>query len=144
MIVLTDEIKRRLAEALTDGHPVVAGYVDRDGDPHVSFYGSVHAYSDDQLALWVRSADGELLAAMQRNPKIGFVYSDMSTRTFYRMYGRGHVETDSAVRDRVFEGMHEFEQRQDPERTGTAVVVDLDRVGGRDESGRFSMERDGQ
>ncbi|MEE9255320.1 MAG: pyridoxamine 5'-phosphate oxidase family protein [Pseudomonadales bacterium] len=142
MIVLTEEIKRRLADGLTDGHPVVAGYVDRSGDPHVSLYGSVHAHSDDQLALWVRNADGELLAAIGRNPKIGFVYSDMSIRTFYRMYGRARVESDEATRDRVFEGMHQFEQQQDPERKGTAVVVDLDTVGGRDESGRFSMERD--
>lgn len=142
MIELSEEIKRRLANALTDGHPVVAGYVDRQGDPHVSFYGSVHAFSGDQLALWVRRADGELLAAMERNPKIGFVYNDMSTRTFYRMYGRGHVERDEATRERVFQGMHQFEQQQDPERGGTAVVVDLDSVAGRDESGRFSMERD--
>lgn len=102
MIVLTEEIKRRLADALTDGHPVVAGYVDREGDPHISFYGSVHAYSDDQLALWVRNADGELLAAIGRNPKIGFVYSDMSTRTFYRMYGRGRVESDPRSRVRRY------------------------------------------
>ena len=142
MIVLTEEIKRRLADALTDGHPVVAGYVDREGDPHISFYGSVHAYSDDQLALWVRNADGELLAAIGRNPKIGFVYSDMSTRTFYRMYGRARVESDASSRDRVFDGMHQFEQQQDPEHKGIAVVVDLDTAGGRDESGRFSMERD--
>ena len=142
MIVLTEEIKQRFAGALTDGHPVVAGYVDRNGDPHVSFYGSVHAYSDDQLALWVRNADGELLTAVERNPKVGFIYSDMSTRTFYRMYGRARVETDAATRERVFDGMHEFEQQQDPERAGIAVVVDLDTVGGRDESGRFSMERE--
>ena len=76
MIELSDELKTSLANSMTDRIAVIAAYVDRDGDPHVGFYGSLHAYSDDQLALWARKPDSELVATLPTHPKIEFVYSD--------------------------------------------------------------------
>lgn len=141
MIALTAEIKKRLRGALTDGHPVVVGYVESSGDPHVSFYGSVHAYDDETLGLWVRNLEGELLKAIPQHPKLAFAYSDLPTRVYYLMRGRAAVTTDQDERRRIFEGMHEIEQRGDPERKGVAILVELDELTGRDGGGPFAMTR---
>lgn len=142
MIEINDELKVSLANSMTDRIAVVAAYVDRNGDPHVGFYGSLHAYSDDQVALWARKPDSELVATIPTHPKIEFVYSDMANARIYRLGGRARIVADPADRDRIFEGIHEIEQGHDPDRTGVAIVVDLDHITGRDSSGRFAMRRD--
>jgi len=142
MITLSDDIKHRLVNALTDGVAVVVGYVDRDGDPHVSPYGSVHAFSDDQLGLWVRNPNGDLIKGIARNAKVAIFYAQISSRTFVRMRGRARIVEEKADRAKVFEGMHAFEQSGDPERKGVAIVIDLDSVQGRAADGTmFSMAR---
>ena len=142
MIELSDDLKLRLVNALNDGVAVVVGYVDSDGDPHVSPYGSLHASGDDQLALWVRNPNGDLIAGIARNPKVAVFYAQLSSRTFVRFRGRAHVASEPEVRTRVFEGMHPFEQRGDPERKGVAVLIDLDTVSGRAADGTmFNMSR---
>lgn len=55
MIELNDEIRDRLARAIDEQRTVSAAYVDVEGKPHLSFYGSTHVYSDRQLGLWVRN-----------------------------------------------------------------------------------------
>ncbi len=142
MITLSEDLKHRLVNALSDGVAVVLGYVDREGDPHVSPYGSLHASGDDQLALWVRNPQGDLIQGIARNPKVAVFYAQLSSRTFVRMRGRAHVVKGDAERAKVFEGMHPFEQTGDPERKGVAVLIDLDSAAGRAADGTmFSMTR---
>ena len=139
MISFSEEFKRRLVDGLTEGHVVVASYVDRKGEPHASFYGSVHAHSDNQIGLWARNPESELVQILDQSPVVAFVYADLSTRTFYRFRGHARLVTDDATRDQVFEGMHPFEQGQDAERKGSAIVVDVDYYAGREESGVFEQ-----
>jgi len=142
MITLSDDLKKRFVNALTDGVAMVVGYVDRNGDPHVSPYGSLHASADDQLALWVRNPQGDLIDGIARNPNVAVFYAQLSSRTFVRMRGRARVVGGTAERAKVFEGMHPFEQRGDPERKGVAVVIDLDSAAGRAADGTmFEMKR---
>jgi hypothetical protein len=44
--------------------------------------------------------------------------------------GRARISSDPGERQRVFHLAHERERQQDPERKGTAVIVDLDKVSG--------------
>lgn len=142
MIKLSDDLKKRFVNALTDGVAMVVGYVDRNGDPHVSPYGSLHASGDGQLALWVRNPDGDLIHGIARNANVAVFYAQLSSRTFVRMRGRARVANDAAERAKVFEGMHPFEQRGDPERKGVAIVIELDSAAGREADGTmFSMTR---
>ena len=142
MIALSDDLKRRLVNALTDGVAVVVGYVDRNGDPHVSPYGSLHASGDDELALWVRNPRGDIIEGIARNEHVAVFYGHISSRTFARMRGRARIVTGKAERAKVFEGMHPFEQSQDPDRKGVAIVISLDRAEGRAADGTmFKMER---
>ena len=142
MIKLSDDLKHRLVNALTDGVAVVVGYVDRNGDPHVSPYGSLHAAGDDALALWVRNPNGDLVHGIARNPKVEVFYAQLSSRTFVWMRGRAQIVDDEAARATVFDGMHPFERTGDPERKGVAVRIELDAAQGRAADGTmFSMTR---
>ncbi len=142
MIALSDEIKKRLAGALTDGHPVVVAYVNTDGNPFLSFYGSVHAYSDSQLALWSRNPNAEILEAIRKKPQVGLIYGDLSSRTYCWMYGRAATTSDEETRRKIFDGMHELERERDSERGGVAVLIELDSVHGNGSDGPFSMKRE--
>src|SRR5262245_50189650 len=102
MIKLSDDLKLRLVNALTDGVAVVVGYVDRNEDPHVSPYGSLHATGDDQLALWVRNPEGDLVHGVARNPKVEVFYAQLSSRTFAWMRGRASIVRDEAERTKIF------------------------------------------
>ena len=139
MIRLTDEMTTRLASALTDGYPVVAASVDVDGQPKLAFYGSTHVHSSDALAIWVRNPESGVLGRIAANPRMSFLYRNPPERVRWIFEGRARVIDDPELAGSIFEAIHPFEQASDPERKGRAVVVDLDRVTGRD----LLMERDG-
>ncbi len=52
---LTTALKGLIDGALAARHPIAVSYVDETGQPVLSFRGSTQAFSDDQLAIWVRN-----------------------------------------------------------------------------------------
>jgi hypothetical protein len=140
-LVLSDAIRDAVNGALLNGTPVVVAYVDTDGRPHQSPRGSTQVFSDDQLAIWVRNPEGGLLAAIGTNPNLSLFYRDGATRTTYQFWGRAHVATSDDVRQTVYASAPEIEQNLDAAKRGVAVVVDVDRVQGRDANGPVLMER---
>lgn len=138
---LSDEIKQAVNGALANGTPIIVAYVDQDGQPSLSFRGSAQAFSDDQLAIWVRNPDGGLLKALERNPRVTLMYRDPATRSSLQFKGRGRIENGEAVRKHVYESSPEGEQRADAEKKGVPMVVDLDVVFGVTPAGRISMRR---
>jgi hypothetical protein len=139
MIELTDEMRGRLASALADGFPVIAASVDEaSGYPKLSFFGSAQVYSDDQLAVWHRAPEGGLLDRIVTHPHMSFMYRHGTDRVSWQFYGRAHVDDSDEARRRVWDGMPEIERMLDPERKGRAVIVDVDRVTGRN----LEMRRD--
>ena len=50
MIDLDDDVRLRLAHAIDKQKTLTVAYVDKEGKPHISFYGSTHVHSADQLA----------------------------------------------------------------------------------------------
>jgi predicted pyridoxine 5'-phosphate oxidase superfamily flavin-nucleotide-binding protein len=77
---LTDEIKDAVDNALANRTPIMVAYVDEDGQPSLSFRGSTQAYSDNQLAIWVRNPEGGLQKALDRNNRITLFYRDPEKR----------------------------------------------------------------
>jgi hypothetical protein len=132
MIELTDDMRTRLANALTDGHPVIVATVAEDGQPKLSYYGSTHVHSPDQLALWVRNPEGGTLQRIASNPRMTLLYRDPVAKVRWVFEGRARRVDDAAERDRVYDETPEFERAIDAEKHGVAVVVDLDAVTGRD------------
>jgi len=127
---LTPTIKGFVNNALVSKHPMLIAYVDEAGQPVVSFRGSTQAFSDDQLAIWVRNAQGSFLKAIQKNPKVALMYRDEDTKATYQFQGRAHVATDDATRRKVYETMAQVERDHDYAQTGVALVIDLDLVQG--------------
>jgi hypothetical protein len=111
--------------ALANGTPIVVAYSDENGQPVLSLRGSTQVYSDTQLCIWVRNADGGIVKTMARNNRVSLLYRDSKVRTTLIMQGRGHVETSPAVRERVFQLSPEVEQNHDPGRKGAALIIDI-------------------
>lgn len=129
---LTAEMKNAINNALTSGTALAIAYVDENHSPHLSFRGSTQTYSDTQLAIWVRNPNGRILDATRNNPSVALIYGNFNpeTRGFLTFRGRAAISDDATVRNRVYTQAHEFEQKQDPERKGVALIIDLDSVEG--------------
>jgi hypothetical protein len=138
---LTAAIRAAVNGALDNQTPMQIAYVDAADQVHLSFRGTVQAYSDDQLALWARDPEGGLPRNIADRPKVTLFYHDAAKRTSYSFYGRATVVTDAATRAAIFENSHPREQQADFRRHGVAIIVDLDTVEGRDPSGRLLMRR---
>lgn len=129
-LVLPESLKRRIDNALVDRHAMLVGHVDAQGQPVLSFRGSVQVFGDDRLALWIRNADGAFIRAIGSNPRIALMYRDEEAKATYQFQGRAHVTADRAERERVFRRAAQAEQAHDFAMLGAAVIVDLDRVEG--------------
>jgi len=142
-LALTDEMKQAVNQAFETRRPIVVSYVDESGAPQLSYRGSTQAYSDTQLALWVRNPEGRILESIERNPAVALVYGyfEPNDRGFMIFRGRARRDDDAAVRDAVYGGAHEFERKQDAERKGVAVIIDLDGISGFFGGARLDMRR---
>ena len=129
-IELTPEITEAVNNAQPSGKALSVAYVTADGRPRLSLRGSTHVHGPDELAIWVRQAEGGLVEAVQANPNISLLYRDAPARTTYIFSGRARVATDEATRGKVFDDSPAFEREHDPERKGVAVVIELDEVKG--------------
>ena len=129
-IRLPEALKRRIDQALVERHPMLLAHVGPDGQPVLSFRGSVQVFSDDQLALWIRNAAGGFIQAIRANPRVALMYRDEEAKATYQFQGRARVTDVPAERRRVFERAPDAERAHDFAMLGTAVVVDLDRVEG--------------
>jgi len=129
-IVLPEALKRRIDNALAERHPMLVAHVDAQGQPILSFRGSVQVHADDQLAMWIRNAEGGFIAAIRANPRIALMYRDEEAKATYQLQGRARVTEASAERERIFQRAPAAERAHDFAKLGAAVVVDLDRVEG--------------
>jgi hypothetical protein len=128
---LSEDMKKAVNTAFERMKPVVISYVE-NGAPKLSYRGSTQAYSDTALAIWVRMPDGPILEAVQKNPAVALIYGDfrMDGRDFMVFRGKARIDKSEAARKRVYESSHAFEQSQDKERKGNALIIDLDSVEG--------------
>lgn len=129
-MVLPAALKEAINGNLLDKHPMVLAYVGEDGQPVQSFRGSTQVLSDDELAMWVRNAQGAFIRAIGPRPRISLLYRNEEKRSTYTLQGRARVVHDVAVRQRVFEASAPAERAHDFAMLGVAVVIDLDRVEG--------------
>lgn len=128
-LVLTEEIKGLVNNALANGSPLLLAAVSPEGKPQLSFRGSAQIYSDDQIGLWIRNTSGGTIEAIKSNPNVALMYRSPTT-PLLKFEGRARVATDEAERDRVFDAAPERERQSDPDRKGAAIIIDLDKVEG--------------
>jgi hypothetical protein len=129
---LTAAMKSAVDTAFESSRPVAIAYVDENGAPQLSYRGSTQAYSDTQLAVWVRNPQGRILESVAKNPAVALIYGnfDPNDRGFMIFRGRARIDGDEGVRDHVYEHAHEFERSQDQERKGVALIIDLESIQG--------------
>jgi hypothetical protein len=128
---LSEDMKKAVNTAFERKKPVVISYIENDA-PKLSFRGSTQAYSDTALAIWVLMPDGPILEGVKNNPAVALIYGDFRAdgRDFMIFRGRARVDKSDAARKRVYESSHPFEQGQDKERKGNALIIELDSVEG--------------
>lgn len=129
---LSADMKQAINAAATSARPIIIAYVDDSGAPQVSYRGSTQAFSDAQLAVWVRNPQGRILAATKRNPAVALIYGnfDPSAKGFMTFHGRARIDDNAETRQHVYEASPEGERNLDKERKGVALIVDLDSVDG--------------
>jgi len=140
-IKITEDMKTRLETAIESLKTVTAAYVDTEGKPHISFYGSTHVHSESQLAIWVRKPDSALLKTIPDRPHIAIIYGDIQNRVYFTFAGQCRVTTNESERDRIYNEMHEIERMFDAEKKGIAVIIDLDKVTSLTKEGKSEMVR---
>lgn len=140
---LTTEMQQAVNSAFETRRPMVISYVDENNAPQLSYRGSTQSFSDTALAIWVRNPRGRILESIEKNPAVAMLYGyfEPDDRGFMIFRGRARVDSNAAVRDQVYGNAHEFERKQDAERHGVAVIVDLDSVDGFFGGNRLEMRR---
>lgn len=132
-INLTEEMTQALENALTDRSPCLVATSSAEGVPDVSYRGSVMAFDNEHLAFWER-VKGETLNNLLENPRICVFYANAQTRQNWRFYGTTEVFKDGPLREQIMERVNKFELAQDPEHTGYAIYIRVDRVRARNET----------
>jgi uncharacterized pyridoxamine 5'-phosphate oxidase family protein len=109
--------------------PFLVAHTDENGDPMLTFRGSIQVWSDTELCAWIRQAGGGLVRSMAKNPKVSLAYRD-GPRAMLLINGRARIEADEAIRKRVFDLTPEVEQNHDPMRKGAAMIIEVDKMMG--------------
>jgi hypothetical protein len=130
---LSGALKETVNTALAHGRMMSVAYVSPEGRPELSFRGSVQAYSDTQLAIWVRNPAGGIIQAVGAGrPHIALLYGELGpqSKAFVTFRGRGRVDSSDSVRRKVYDDSHQAERDLDKDRKGVALIIDLDSVEG--------------
>ena len=138
---LTDDMRNAIKGALDNQTPMILAYCDDDAQIHLSFRGTVQAYSNQQLALWARDPEAGFPQNVVRHPDVTLFYHDPASRTTYTFYGKAHIVSDESARLAIFDNSDPRERHMDYRRRGVAIIVDLTRVEGRSPRGRVRMVR---
>jgi len=127
--VIPPGVRPLINNARINETPICVAHTDENGNPVLTFRGSIQVFSDTELCAWIRQASGGLVRAMAKNPTVSLAYRD-GPRAMLLMSGRARIESDEAIRRRVFEMIPEVEQNHDPARKGAAMIIELDRIQG--------------
>ncbi len=139
-VELTEEFQTAINNAFTDGCPIIWTSVGANGQPSLAFFGTTQVYSDHELAIWMRTTNRGFLTRIEENPQVAMMYRNAAARLAFQIHGEARRVDDPAVKKHVYESAPEVEQKADPDRLGTAVIVDITRVIQR---GAVIMARDG-
>lgn len=127
MITLTDEMRTYIDNALANRMPCILATAGRDGQPNMSYRGSMLVFDNDSLAYWDR---GKRLSIqhIQDNPRVCVMFRHPEQRIVWRFFGQATIHRDGPIRDQVLARVVQPELDRDPERQGWAVVIRVDTI----------------
>jgi len=123
------EMAEFVDNAAAQGTPGLVATAGKDGAPNLAFKGSLMVWDKDHLAFWER-AKGETLTDLEENPQIAALYRNRELGKMYRFWGSAELLTSGDVRDQIMAKTIQAELDRDPERTGVAVLVRVNKVSG--------------
>lgn len=126
-IEITNEMEELVNGALSDGFPCVLGTASLNGDPNLSFKGSMMVISSNELAFWERARKGGF-AQLISNPKVAVLFRNSIHRKAWRFYGDAVVHESGEIREKVMNRTVQAELDRDPERLGAAVIIKINRI----------------
>lgn len=127
---LSSAMRARINSAEDDGMRILLAYVTPDNSPEQIYRPSIHTYDDDKLALWNPQSSGSFLSSISANPQVSLIYRHDKTHEMLEMIGRAKLISDEGAARRIYETHLDKVRAVDPERTGVALVIELDRVTG--------------
>jgi len=75
---------------------------------------------------------------VRANPQVAVLVRNVTRdRRTLRFYGEARIVDDAALREQIWERVVQVEKDTDPEKTGVAVLVRVDRV----RAGKFDIQR---
>lgn len=115
--------------------PMVFAYIDENKGIRQTFRGSIHVHGEQQLAFWNRDPKGGFIRALAAgHDSVSMTYRERDTPRLLQFYGRARLVEDEDEKTRVWGGSPELERNLVHGRNGVAVVIDLDRVQGIDQT----------
>jgi hypothetical protein len=126
LAMVLERIKPRINNARAEGKALSVAYVNEAGRPVVTLRGSAQIYSDHEFCIWLRNAEGGFARALRTHPGVALLYRDEDARTTLMFEGLARI--DPAARDEIYARTPPREQGHDPDKRGTGVIVDIDRV----------------
>jgi general stress protein 26 len=138
---IPDNARGTINGALANNTPMCISYIDENGMPSMSMRGSVQVYSDTQLSIWVRNKEGGMVKALAKNPYIGLLYRDNATRSTLIVQGKGHVETDPEIVEKVWNSIQDVEQKHETREPGCALIIDVLKMQGGTPRGGVRVSR---
>jgi hypothetical protein len=120
-LVLDDELKGLINNALSERTPMIVASVDPEGRPRMTFRGSIQAFSKDQVGFWARNAEGSTMSNIATNPNVSMLMRNPDTRVVLNLTGRARLAV-GAERDRVYDNAPEIERRADAEKKGAGAL----------------------
>lgn len=133
-------VKGLIDSALANNTPICLAYVNEAGEPVLSLRGSLQVFGPTQISAWVRAEGGGLASSLAKNPNVSLLYRDSKNRTTLVAKGKGHIETDEAIRTKVWEMQPEVEQLHTPDRTGACLIIDVTELRGSSTKGPVNVQ----
>lgn len=133
MATIKSEWHEAINKSLEDGAACLVGTVSADGQPQISPKGSVLVHNETTLAYWERS-NRTALDNVNANPRVVVYFRNpdraeqLPQGAALRFYGTVRVLTEGAEREAVMGKVVERELKADPNRTGAAVMIDVEKI----------------
>lgn len=129
-VALTTAMRTRIDRAEEEGMPVLFAFTTRGGRPEQIYRKTAHTRGSDQLAFWNPRPDGSFLDAIATDARVSAIYRHADTHEMLEMAGRAKlVESEEEARA-IYDARSGAAKDGDPDRTGVAVLIDLERVTG--------------
>lgn len=121
------EMAEPVNSALAEGNVCLVGTASETGMPDIAFKGSTMVFDEGHLAFWERSG-GQTLTNLQTNPQVCILYRSRERGVAWRFFGIAELHPQGDLRRQIMDRTVQAELDRDPDRTGVAVLIRVDRI----------------